>query len=125
MLSNINFAVSQCLEFHALSDFWHKQLIEALSELDLLRANEGGRMQELVDDIKRLRRISGAEWFAVDRDDAVKTINTLVDLVGEMHEAMSTCKLFAGCEREYDEQLIDDARGKSSPIAELARGSHE
>lgn len=45
--------------------------------------------QELSDSIKRLRRIGSYEWHSVDRDDAIQTINQLVELVVEMRDAAS------------------------------------
>jgi hypothetical protein len=39
-------------------------------------------------------------------------------LVEELLTALNTCKLFAGCEREYDEQLVDDAKAKAQAFME-------
>ena len=47
---------------------------------------------------------------------AKSIIRQLADIVRVQHEALATCRLFAGCEREYDEQRIESALALSAPI---------
>lgn len=46
------------------------------------------------------------------------TTKDTITLLREVEAALESCRLFAGCEREYDEQLVDDAK---DTIQELIR----
>lgn len=51
-------------------------------------------------------------------DDAEAEVQRLRDVIARCRDAMKTCRLFAGCEREYDEMAIEEALAECNTVLE-------
>lgn len=86
--------------------------------------------EQIAENVKRLRRIKELEWIMVDQEDAIQTINALVQMVGEMEKTLEFYTWNAG-ERGQDflNRMEEDSGtkadlilNKAAHIAQLAKG---
>lgn len=66
-------------------------------------------MTNITERMKKYAELIKNKVFLNYCDDMFTDLQSTMNALEVAREALSTCRLFAGCEREYDEQAVEEA----------------